>query len=83
MSVPEIVCGVILLFSAVAIIFLTLSQQPKGRGLSGAIMGEGGMMEAGRTRAKDVKLAKYTKIVGIVFFVVMIAVSVLSVMSMN
>ena len=62
---------------------MVLLQSGKSAGLSGAIAGEGGMMEAGRTRAKDVKLAKYTKIVGIVFFVVMIAVSVLSVMSMN
>ncbi|MDM8199978.1 MULTISPECIES: preprotein translocase subunit SecG [Eubacteriales] len=83
MSIIEIISGVVLILAAIVIVFLTLSQESKGRGLSGAIAGEGGMMEAGRTRAKDVKLAKYTKIVGIVFFVVMIAVSVLSVMSMN
>lgn len=83
MSIIEIISGVVLILAAIVIVALTLAQESKGRGLSGAIAGEGGMMEAGRTRAKDVKLAKYTKIVGIVFFVVMIAVSVLSVMSMN
>ena len=83
MSIIEIISGVVLILAAIVIVFLTLSQESKGRGLSGSIAGEGGMMEAGRTRAKDVKLAKYTKIVGIVFFVVMIAVSVLSVMRMN
>ncbi len=83
MSIIEIISGVVLILAAIAIVFLTLSQETKGKGLSGAIMGEGGMMEAGRTRAKDAKLAKATKIVGVVFFVVIIAVSILSVISMN
>lgn len=83
MSIMEIICGVLLVLAAVFIVFLTLSQESKGRGLSGAIMGEGGMMEAGRTRAKDAKMAKATKIVGIIFFVVMVAVSILSVAGMN
>ena len=65
MSVIEIVCGVVLMLVAVAIIFLTLAQESKGRGLSGAIMGEGGMMEAGRTRRKDVKLARAPRILGL------------------
>ena len=79
MSVPEIVCGVILLLSAVAIIFLTLSQQPKGRGLSGAIMGDAGQMAAGRSRTNDAKLARYTKVLGVVFCVVTLAVSIIAV----
>ena len=80
MSVIEIVCGVVLMFVAVAIIYLTLAQESKGKGLPGAIMGEGGMMEAGRTRRKDAKLAKATRILGVVFLVVILLVSVISVM---
>ena len=80
MSIIEIVCGVVLMLVAVAIIYLTLAQESKGRGLSGAIMGEGGMMEAGRTRRKDVKLAKATRILGVVFLVVIVLVSIVSVM---
>ena len=80
MSVIEIVCGVVLMLVAVAIIFLTLAQESNGRGLSGAIMGEGGMMEAGRTRRKDVKLARATRILGAVFLVVIVLVSIVSVM---
>lgn len=80
MNVIEIVCGVVLMLVAVAIIFLTLAQESKGRGLSGAIMGEGGMMEAGRTRRKDVKLARATRILGAVFLVVIVLVSIVSVM---
>lgn len=80
MSVIEIICGVVLMLVAVAIIYLTLAQESKGKGLSGAIMGEGGMMEAGRTRRKDVKLAKATRILGAVFLVVILLVSIVSVM---
>ena len=83
MSIIEIISGVLLILAAIAIVFLTLAQESKGRGLSGAIMGEGGMMEAGRTRGRDVKLAKATRLVSIVFFVVVVAVSILSVVSMN
>lgn len=80
MSIVEIICGVVLMLVAVAIIYLTLAQESKGKGLSGAIMGEGGMMEAGRTRRKDVKLAKATRILGAVFLVVILLVSIFSVM---
>ena len=80
MTVVEIVCGIVLMLVAVAIIYLTLAQESKGRGLSGAIMGDGGMMEAGRTRRKDVKLAKATRVLGVVFLVVILLVSMFSVM---
>lgn len=80
MSVIEIICGVVLILVALAIIYLTLAQESKGKGLSGAIMGEGGMMEAGRARRKDVKLAKATRILGAVFLVVILLVSIVSVM---
>ena len=79
MSVIEIVCGVVLMFVAVAIIYLTLAQESKGKGLSGAIMGESSAtMAAGRERGVDAKLAKLTKICGVVFFVVTLVVCVLS-----
>ncbi|GKI15620.1 hypothetical protein CE91St44_21050 [Oscillospiraceae bacterium] len=80
MSIIEIISGVVLILAALAIVGLTLAQESKGKGLSGAIMGDNSMMEAGRTRAKDAKMAKATKILGIVFIVVTILVSVLSVM---
>lgn len=80
MSVVEIICGVVLMVTALAIIVLTLAQENKGRGLSGAIMGgdAAGMMDSGRARGKDVRMAKATKICGIVFVVVTILVSMLS-----
>ena len=74
----EIVLGVVLIAVSVLIVVFTLAQQ-KGQGLSGAIMGESSAtMAAGRERGVDAKLAKLTKICGVVFFVVTLVVCVLS-----
>ena len=72
----EIVLGVVLIAVSVLIVVFTLAQ---GQGLSGAIMGESSAtMAAGRERGVDAKLAKLTKVCGIVFFVVTLVVCVLS-----
>ena len=78
MNVFEIISGVVLIFAALAIIVFTMMQEPKGRGLSGVIMGGDSQAEAGRSRGRDAKLAKATKIAGVVFVVVTILVGVLS-----
>ena len=78
MNVFEIISGVVLIFAAIAIIIFTLLQEPKGRGLSGVIMGGDSQAEAGRARGRDANLAKATKIAGAVFVVVTILVGVLS-----
>ena len=68
----EIVLGVVLIAVSVLIVVFTL-------GLSGAIMGESSAtMAAGRERGVDAKLARLTKICGVVFFVVTLVVCVLS-----
>ena len=78
MSILEIISGVVLIIAAVAIIVFTMMQEPKGRGLSGVIMGGDSQAEAGRSRGCDANLAKATKIAGVVFIVVTILVGVLS-----
>ncbi len=79
MTVYEIVGGVILLLAAVAIIFLTLAQQSKGKGLSSAISGGNSAMGGDSyTSPADRILAKLTKIVGVVFFIGAIVACVLS-----
>ena len=65
MSVIEIVGGAILLVASLVIVFLTLMQHTHGQGLSGAINGSAG-------GANNARLAKTTRIAGIVFFVVAI-----------
>ena len=74
MNIMEIICGIVLILVAVGIIALTTMQENKGKGLSGAIMGG-----AGRTRSNEAKMAEMTKILGIVFVVVTLLVSVISV----
>ena len=78
MNVFEIIIGVVLIFAAIANIVFTQLHEPKGRGLSGVIMGGDSQAEAGRARGRDANLAKATKIAGAVFVVVTILVGVLS-----
>lgn len=78
MSLYEIIFGVVLVVVSLLIIVFTLLQEQKGQGLSAAIMGDNSLMAAGRERGIDAKLAKITKICGVVFFVVTLLVCVLS-----
>lgn len=78
MSMYEIILGVVLVVVSLLIIVLTLAQEQKGQGLSAAIMGDNSLMAAGRERGIDAKLAKITKVCGGVFFVVTLAIVVLS-----
>ena len=78
MSLYEIIFGVILIIASVLIVVFTLGQESKGQGLSAAIVGDNSFMGAGRERGIDAKLAKLTKICGVVFFVATLLVVVLS-----
>ncbi|MGN0984797.1 MAG: preprotein translocase subunit SecG [Gemmiger sp.] len=78
MSLYEIIFGVVLVVVSLLIIVFTLAQEQKGRGLSSAIMGDNSLMAAGRERGIDAKLAKITRICGVVFFVVTLVIVVLS-----
>ncbi len=78
MSLYEIILGVVLIVASLLIIVFTLAQEQKGQGLSAAIMGDNSLMAAGRERGIDAKLAKITKVCGVVFFVVTLVIVVLS-----
>ena len=78
MGIYEIVFGVILIIACLLIIVFTLAQEQKGRGLSSAIMGDNSFMAAGRERGLDAKLAKFTKILGALFLIAELVVSVVS-----
>ena len=73
----ELIGGIILLAASAVIIFLTLCQHTKGQGLSGAINGNQGM-NSQRVTPADRMLAKFTRIAGVVFFVVAIAACIIS-----
>lgn len=78
MGIYEIVFGVLLIIACLLIVVFTLAQEQKGQGLSAAIMGDNSFMAAGRERGLDAKLAKFTKILGAVFVVVTLLVSILN-----
>lgn len=67
----EILIGILLVITSVAIVILVLMQQSRRAGLSGAISG-GAETFFGKNKSNSVeaKLSKFTKILGVVFFVV-------------
>lgn len=78
MNTLIIVFGILLILCSVALIVLVMFQEQKGHGLSGAIGGDMGNAYAGRSRGMDAKMNKLTRVIGIVFFVLVVAVSLLS-----
>ena len=67
----EILIGILLVITSIAIVILVLMQQSRRAGLSGAISG-GAETFFGKNKSNSVeaKLSKFTKILGVVFFVV-------------
>lgn len=78
MEIYEIIVGVVLIIAGLLIIVFTLAQEQKGQGLSAAIMGDNSFMAAGRERGLDAKLAKLTRVLGVVFMVAALVVSVVN-----
>lgn len=70
--------GALLIFASVAIVIIVLMQQSRQAGLSGAIAG-GSETFFGKNkgRSMDAKLAKFTKVLGIVFFILSLAATFL------
>ena len=82
MSVLEIVSGVMLMLASLIIIYVVLTQEPKGQGLSGVIAGGSDMMSGeSRARSKDARQAKMTRVMAIVFFVLTILVNAFSILA--
>ena len=78
-NIPQLILSIVDVAAAIFLIAVVLLQSGKSAGLSGAIAGVADTFMA-RNRAKtwDAKLAKLTKVCGIVFFVVTLVVCVLS-----
>ncbi len=68
MGVLEIISGSLLILCSIAIIFFVTIQTEHGDGISGAIMGNTNIT-AGKAGSNEEKLARLTKILAIVFFV--------------
>ena len=67
----EILIGLLLVITSAAIVVLVLMQQSRRAGLSGAISG-GAETFFGKNKSNSVeaKLSRFTKILGVVFFIV-------------
>ena len=78
MEVLRIICTVVMLLSAVALIVIVLFQSGKSAGLSGAIAGNSdSFMSKNKNRSWDAKLANSTKWVAAVWLVTTFALSLL------
>lgn len=66
----EIVMGVVLIITSIALVAMVLLQEGRSAGLSGAIAG-GAETFLGKSKGKTIeqKLVKITKILAIIFFV--------------
>lgn len=65
-----IIIGVLLILASVIIVLLVLAQQSRQAGLSGAIAGASeSFFGKNKGRTNEAKLAKGTKILGVIFFV--------------
>lgn len=74
----EIVFGIILIILAIALVALVLLQEGNSQGLSGAIAG-GAETFFGKNKGRtmEAKLVKFTKIIGIGFFVIALAAKII------
>ena len=74
----EIVAGVLMLFACVVVVWIVLSQDSKGQGLSGVITGVDSASNDTRGRTKEARQSKITKISAIVLFALTIATNLVS-----
>ena len=78
MEVLRIICTVVMLLSAVALIVIVLFQSGKSAGLSGAIAGNSdSFMSKNKNRSRDAILANSTKWVAAVWLITTFALSLL------
>lgn len=72
----EIVVGIVLILTSLVLVATVLLQESRSQGLSGAIAGGvETFLGKGKSKTAEQKLAKITKIVAIVFFVLSLASS--------
>ena len=78
MEVLRIICTVVMLLSALALIIIVLFQSGKSAGLSGAIAGNSdSFMSKNKNRSRDARLAASTKWVAAVWLLTTLALSLL------
>lgn len=79
MSYWEIGAGIALIISCISVIGIVLAQEAKGQGLSSVITGTSMMSDESRSRSREMRQVRATRVLAIIFFVLTIAVNVASV----
>ena len=79
MSLPEFICGLLLIIFSIVIIFVVILQEGHQANLSGAIAG-GADTFFGKNKARsiDAFLAKFTKFFAVGFFILTLVANVFS-----
>ncbi|MBR7091583.1 MAG: preprotein translocase subunit SecG [Clostridia bacterium] len=72
MTVYEYVIGAVLLLFSVLIIVIVLMQQGREANLGAISGGADSFMEKGKARTLDALLEKYTKVIAVVYFVLVL-----------
>lgn len=79
MSIPEIIVGALILILAIVIIAAILLQEGRRAGINGAISGGADtFLSKNKARSVDAFLARWTKVVTIVFILLVILAFVLA-----
>lgn len=80
LSTFEILCGVLLIFFSVIITLVVLFQEGKEKSLGNVMTGSGGktFLSEGKTRSIDVFLAKWTRFIAIVLFILTALINVVT-----
>lgn len=77
MKALQIVFGILLIISSIAIIAIVLLQEGKSAGLSGAIAGGADtFFGKNKGRTMEAKLVKWTKVISISFFVIVLTATI-------
>ena len=80
MAVAEIIVGAIVLILSIVIIFVVLLQEGHRQGISGAISGGADtFLSKNKERTVDAFLGKWTKVIAIAFFVLVLLANFLGI----
>ncbi len=77
MTTLEIISGILLLLSCVAITLIVLIQESKEQGLNSAIGGgsNDSFFASNKNRTRDAKLSRITRVAAVILFIVTLAVN--------
>ena len=79
MGAVEIILGILVILVSLAIIFAVLFQQGRRAGINGAISGGADtFLSRNKARTVDAMLARWTKYVAILFFVLAIVANIIA-----